>query len=162
MLAFSQYPFVTKQNTLVYSLCTFIEGYPSVSTLDPLNHTDISRCIDDTLYSSFACDLWRGRTNNADVHKIIVEMMLNLSYGNDIVLLIDYNVPYATYLAETLAGYIYTFYGYIANEVKVPEDMESLTEGKFSEVGLGQLEFDLAWYRSNYNWNGLPNDPPED
>jgi hypothetical protein len=92
---------------------------------------------------------------------MIIDIMRNVHYGNDVVILIDFGIPYAEYLAETMAGYLLMMYGCPSNIIKEPEDVETIKEATFSDRGLEQVEFDLGWVRQNFAWSDLPNDPPD-
>lgn len=158
MIAFSQFPF-GHDDTMVLSLCSYNENYPKISSLDPFNYTsNLMMYNDDSEFNRFCYELWTGKP---EVHKIIVDIMRNVHYGNDVVILVDFSIPYAEYLAETMAGYILMLYGCVCNIVKEPQDLETIKEATFSDRGLEQIELDLDWVRINFPLEDLPNDPPD-
>lgn len=158
MITFSQFPFTKSNDTIVYSLCSYKEGFPKISILDPFNYTnDFTMYNDDASFNRYCFELW---TANPEAHKVIVDIMRNVHYGNDIVILIDFSIPYAEYLAETMSGYLMMLYGCVCNIVKEPEDLDTLKEATFSDIGQAQIELDLEWVRENFGWSNLPNDPP--
>ena len=160
MLTFSRIPFSLKEETYIFSLNSYIEGYPSIASLDPLTHTDTRICVDEEVYDAYCNNLWN---QDPYVRKdLLLCIIFNLYYGNDVIILIYDGYEYNTYLAETLGRYIRDVYGYISNTVSSLEDIENCKEGNFSNQGLFQIDMDLDWYRSRFGVAELPNDPPYD
>ncbi len=160
MIAFSQFPFTRgNTDTMIFSLCSYKEGFTNISFLDPFNYSsDYTMYSDDAQFNQYCFNLW---TANPEAHRMIIDIMRNVHYGNDVVILIDFSIPYAEYLAETMAGYLLMMYGCPSNIIKEPEDVETIKEATFSDRGLEQVELDLGWVRQNFAWSDLPNDPPD-
>ena len=119
MIAFSQFPFaISTTDTMIFSLCSYKEGFNSVAILDPFNYSsNYAMYNDDAQFNRFCYDLW---TASPEAHKAIVDIMRYVHYGNDVVILVDFSIPYAEYLAETMAGYLLMMYGCVSNIVKEP------------------------------------------
>lgn len=158
MLIFSRFPYCTKETTVIISLGSFLEGYLVIPQLDPINYNPPGFAVREEDFDNACFRLWNTIPEG---RREIIRIMINLYHGNDVVFLVDERLEYSVNLAETMMKYIQDIYGYRSNVLRTPEDIDTLVEGDFSELGLIKFDMDLEWYRANFGWKDLPNDPPE-
>ena len=142
---------------VILNLSSFIEGYPTISQLNPLTYfpQGISYVEDfDEWYMRFIL-------TNKEAYKAFLDIMRPLYNGADVCILINPNNEFSNRLVDSLISFIYKRYEYVSNLLigYDLDDIDTLKEGTFSASGIHLLDEEFKIYANTYGIKNLYTDP---
>lgn len=157
MLVFSPFICGNPDNTIYLNLSSYIEGFPRLTGLNPLNYYQIG------ISTTYEFDMWYANfiLNNPESYKELIDMMRELYNGNNICVLVNYTLDFSNLLIESLSKFILERYGYISNIIKDTEDIPYLKEGEITVSGLLLLDREFDKYIHTYGDRSLYTEPED-
>ena len=105
-------------------------------------------------------DMWYMNylLSTPDAFRQLVDLMRIPYNGNNVWILVDFSMEGSVNIIESLIKYIQEIYGYTCNVVHVPEDLENLVQGTFSNIGIQTFDANMESYIQLFGHRNLPSD----
>ena len=132
----------------IFNISSYLEGYPRLDSLNPPLKSLSPYNIDFRDQENFGRLYTQYLLTNPQGFMALMDIVYALYEGEDVLLLVGHD-DYRDTLTEALAKVIQQRYGYNANIIHDPEDIECLVEGSFSIQGLYNLDQDKEIYVNN-------------
>ena len=147
------YNFVVINQVLNFN--TMIEQVTQLNFLNPYWGNNITMRTDD-----YNFDMWYMTylLSTPDAFRQLVDLMRIPYNGNNVWILVDFSMEGSVNIIESLIKYIQEIYGYTCNVVHVPEDLENLVQGTFSNIGIQTFDANMESYIQLFGHRNLPSD----